>query len=827
MLRRCAWIFFLLLAATCAVAAPDPAVHHELAVSLDPERGHLQVEDRITLPEGLPLAPEGLSFTLHAGLSPASRSEGVRIERLAPRGAIGFPVPAESFRAHLPRGTRTFSISYAGEIRHPVESEEAEYARGFRETPGLISGDGVYLSESSLWYPRVENALVTSRLEVRLPKGWESVSQGTRSLHELAGEERRARWESPEPQTGLFLIAARFTEYHRREEGVEGMAFLRSPDPQLAERYLAATGAYLAMYSRLLGPYPYGKFALVENFWETGYGMPSFTLLGSRILRFPFILTSSYPHEILHNWWGNGVYVALDSGNWTEGLTAYLSDHLFQEQKGEGAAYREVTLQKYADYVSKAKDFPLSRFLARHSSATEAVGYGKALMFFHMLRLELGDETFVRALRGFYQREKFRRAGFGDLRRAFEAASGRDLSRIFRQWVERTGAPILRLSGVQAATSAAGHRVRGVLEQIQPGEPYLLRVPLAVTVEGSAEAAQATVSMSGRRQRFDLAVPATPLRLEVDPEFDVFRAVDAREIAPALSGAFGAERVLAVLPSRAAPSLLAGYRGMARTLVGAHGAEVEVRLDSELSELPRNRAVWVVGWENRWVPELDRLLRPYDASLGAEGLRVGGESYAGRGRSAAFMVRPASGGSAPLAFLASDNPQALPGLTRKLPHYHKWSWLVFDGAEPTNVAKGRWRVTDSPLAVSLLRGSTAPPARLAVRRPLATLQRPGREAVLETIGFLTDARLEGRGFGSRGLDRAAEFIAARFREAGLLPGGEGGSYFQSWRERGGEPEAEVLLRNVVGLLPGSEPAGAGGSVVVGAHYDHLGRGWPD
>ena len=70
------------------------------------------------------------------------------------------------------------------------------------------------------------------------------------------------------------------------------------------------------MYRQLIGPYPYGKFALVENFWETGYGMASFTLLGPQVIRFPFILNSSYPHEILHNWWGNSVFVDYASGNW-------------------------------------------------------------------------------------------------------------------------------------------------------------------------------------------------------------------------------------------------------------------------------------------------------------------------------------------------------------------------------------------------------------------------------------------------------------------------------------------------------------------------------
>jgi hypothetical protein len=58
--------------------------------------------------------------------------------------------------------------------------------------------------------------------------------------------------------------------------------------------------------------------------------MPSFTLLGEQVIRFPFIL-SSYPHELLHNWWGNGVFVG--AGGNCEGLTAYLADHLIAGQR--------------------------------------------------------------------------------------------------------------------------------------------------------------------------------------------------------------------------------------------------------------------------------------------------------------------------------------------------------------------------------------------------------------------------------------------------------------------------------------------------------------
>jgi hypothetical protein len=209
---------------------------------------------------------------------------------------------------------------------------------------------------------------------------------------------------------------------------MEAMAFLRTPDPGLAGKYLDATASYLALYDKLIGPYPYKKFALVENFWETGFGMPSFTLLGPKIIRLPFIITTSYPHEILHNWWGNSVFPAYEQGNWSEGLTAYLADHLMKEQQAGGAEYRLNTLQKYADYVFGGRDFPLTQFRSRHSSSSEAIGYGKALMFFHMLRLELGDDVFKQGLQGLYKNYAFRSASFADLRTSFEAASGKNLA---------------------------------------------------------------------------------------------------------------------------------------------------------------------------------------------------------------------------------------------------------------------------------------------------------------------------------------------------------------------------------------------------------------
>ena len=91
----------------------------------------------------------------------------------------------------------------------------------------------------------------------------------------------------------------------------------------------------------------------------------------------------------------------------------------------------------------------MTEFRSRHSAATEAVGYGKTLMGFHMLRRQLGDEAFKAALARFYREHRGSKAGFGDIRAQLEQVSGQDLELFFEQWVELAGAADLRLDAVE------------------------------------------------------------------------------------------------------------------------------------------------------------------------------------------------------------------------------------------------------------------------------------------------------------------------------------------------------------------------------------------
>lgn len=99
------------------------------------------------------------------------------------------------------------------------------------------------------------------------------------------------------------------------------------------------------------------------------------------------------------------------------------------------------------------------------------------------------------------------------------------------------------------------------------------------------------------------------------------------------------------------------------------------------------------------------------------------------------------------------------------------------------------------------------------------------DLVFTTVRYLSDDALEGRGSGTAGERCAGDFIAAEMARLGLRPGGDAGTFFQS------VPLASAINphaaggtgRNVIGILEGSDPSLRNEIIVVGAHYDHLGR----
>jgi len=817
-------ILFTITLITGTIFPNTNSIHHDITAEVDPYKNYINVTDKITIPESL--TSKDLKFLLVKDM--VVESKGIKlIEKNKPvedtgmdreNYSNGFGV--NKYKIKL-KNKHTFTIKYSGKINYPIEQLGGEYARSFSQSPGIISEKGVVLGGSSYWIPYFDDNLVTFNLKTIIPESWDVVSQGNRTIHSTENGKKIVQWNTDKPMEEVYLIAAEFTEYHYKAGDVDVMAFLRTPDENLANKYLETTTQYLTMYEKLIGNYPFSKFALIENFWETGYGMASFTLLGSQVIRFPFILHSSYPHELLHNWWGNSAYVDFNKGNWCEGITAYMADHLIKEQRGQGVDYRRSTLQKYSDYVTTENDFPLTEFVSRFNASSEAIGYGKSLMMFDMLRYQLGDNIFVKALQDFYKQNKYKFASFKDIQIAFEKVSGKNLKTFFHQWTRRTGAPELKLENVSIKESGEEFNISVLIKQIQKDEAFSLLVPVHFMFDDEVKIKN--VNFSAKQKEFVFTFPLKPNQILIDPQFHVFRKLHPNEIPPALSKNYGSQVLTIILPSKS--DNYKTYKELSDIWIKDKSKQIQIVDDNKISNLPSDNAVWIFGETNKFSSIIERNIKKYNSELNTNSINFGKSQFPKSNNSFVIASRNPDNPSNVISLLTIGNEKAVSGLSRKLMHYGKYSYLVFEGDEPTNIGKGQWQAVNSPMNYIVNRD--APNVDLPKEKALAMLATVfSSDKIQQTVEKLTSKEMEGRGLCTNGINKAADYIAEAFKSAGLQPDSKG-TYFQKWDDVVDEKGTIGEMKNIIGIIPGSNPSMKDETVIVCAHYDHLGFGWPE
>ncbi|NOZ04319.1 MAG: M1 family metallopeptidase, partial [FCB group bacterium] len=272
------------------------------------------------------------------------------------------------FRSSL-EGVVPFRINFTAPFSDPVQDVRFSNELVGKEVAGTILEQGAYLSPAAYFYPRGDEDLSAYTVTIEIPVEWESISDGNRKASTVHNNRKIQTWENPYQSDGVIIMAAPFSVKSIRVDGIEVACYFFADDTALFDTYLPAAANYLRMYSDLIGPYPYQHFTIVENFFPTGYGMPAWTLLGREILRLPFIVYTSLGHEVLHNWWGNSVYVDYQRGNWCEAATVYGADYRYKLLRSKDAArnYRKDILKQYASYITENNDFPIRQFTARSS----------------------------------------------------------------------------------------------------------------------------------------------------------------------------------------------------------------------------------------------------------------------------------------------------------------------------------------------------------------------------------------------------------------------------------------------------------------------------
>jgi len=660
----------------------DGLIHHKADISLNIQDHTVRITDRVTLPLGLDylrLGP-GLKVEMIKGASGEAAAPGSFLQTVEDEDGPYQKIDLKKLGLYRHGGDLT--LVYKGSFLESVDDVVFSRENVGGEITATIGDEGIYLSSGAQWLPWAEGAMATHDLTLDSPAGFETVTQGRRTEHVEKLGRLRTRWVADNPSDGINLIANRYVVHEETvRDGLVSYTFFLEDDPRLRATYMERTKAYIAMYEEMIGPYPYSKFATVENWFPTGYGMPSYTLLGGQVLRLPFIPYTSFGHEIAHNWWGNSVFVGTEEGNWCEGLTVYCADYHYKELESDDAArqYRRTLLKDYAAYVKDpSQDFPLAEFLSRHSGATRAVGYGKGMMVFHMADRAVGRENFLAGLQQVAADHQYSQATWNDFLNAFAESGDLDPEEFGQQWLFRTGAPALDLGPVEFRED----KVTFTLLQDEP--PYELEVPVVLTTDAGDE--EHIVVLDSPAAEFTLEV-AGVRQLAVDPDCHLFRRLHAEEIEPTLSQVLGDEAPV-IVTEGAGPELAEAARKFGRQFV----EDEEFFLFEDGTWIAEGHAAVVINPG----PELLKSFLPGELVVSGSTVFLAGKRYNLKDYDLVFAAEdPVNADLTDLVILC-DSPPRLESLAGRVGHYGKYSWLLMPTGQG-QVLRGNWTAGKSPL----------------------------------------------------------------------------------------------------------------------------------
>ena len=534
-----------------------------------------------------------------------------------------------------------------------------------------ISKRGVSLT--GIWYPVPDDLCVYS-LKVTLPDIYTAVSEAN-SINVTAGKGKKYfnfLIETPVEKVTL-AASSDFVVQTMREGDVEIAAYFSSANKDLISIYLKNASDFIKLYEEMLGKYPYRRFAIVENFLPTGYSMPTYTLIGSRVLRLPFIPETSLGHEILHQWFGNSLFIDTEYGNWSEGLTTYLADHFYDDMEGRGILYRKNQMLDYKTFVAPDQDYPPSKFSFRKNDSDRSIGYGKVSLFFHMLKNLSGEKEFLDALRLLVKEKSFQRVSYGDIQDVFERTTRKKLNQFFAGWIENPGLPLLSLEDFQVDTDTRGYRVTFLLKQHSKN---VYTFPVFVTFYGGKLKRKYRLILSDRSRKFVVYLKDAPEKVHLDETYDTARILGEDETAFRISDFLKLKKLNIIVSEK-------NQLKYAFVLAAFPEAEV-IHPDKVRAEQLKDNCL-VLDYSNPYFYRLFDL-----------------KQYSAEGTALRIRKNPLSDDTL-YAYLGGENDQKTKAAMRRVPHYGKYSDLVIDSGG--TVSEKTLPVSADGISYSLLPGS--------------------------------------------------------------------------------------------------------------------------
>lgn len=385
--------------------------------------------------------------------------------------------------------------------------------------------------DSRFWFPCFDypGQLATSEIRVRVPQDFLAISNGDLLSTEDDGQEKIYHWKQTQvhPTYLMTLAVGRFAEIRDDWNGKPITYYVERDRVEDGKRTMGKTPRMVEFFSNAFGyEYPYPKYAqvCVTDFIFGGMENTSTTLLTDRCLLDERAAIdnerseSLVAHELAHQWFGDLLVIEHWSEAWIkEGMASY-AEVLWTEYEyshDDGAYYLLQEARSYLDEDKRRYRRPIVTNIYREPiELYDSHIYEKGACVYHMLRCELGEALFFKAIAHFVNQNAHSTVGTVDLLRAISEATGRNLQGLFDQYVFRGGHPDFEVS---YSWDKEGNVAKVTVKQTQAKEGntlydrnlFDLHVPIAFGYEDDT-AQRVTVHLCDAEQTFYFALPRKP-----------------------------------------------------------------------------------------------------------------------------------------------------------------------------------------------------------------------------------------------------------------------------------------------------------------------------
>lgn len=303
------------------------------------------------------------------------------------------------------------------------------------------------------WWPckqQLADKIDSFDMEITIPVGNKSSGLGLlKAVDTLDENWVRYKWEHRYP-VSTYLVAVAVSNYYEDSHYIhfpDGDSLLHVDYLYPAYKPAADTlrrniDPMMLLFDSLFGEYPYMNEKYGHAQFGRGGGMEHQTMSFMSDLNFDLMA-----HELAHMWFGN----KLTCGSWqdlwlNEGFATYLNAIAREHIHGRNSFVEFMDASR-----TRVISEPDGSVYAYDTTVVAELfsgqlRYRKAAWVLHMLRWELGDDVFYKALKDYVTDDNLLQEGFArtnQFQALVEASSGVKLDTFFNQWVYNEGHPVV------------------------------------------------------------------------------------------------------------------------------------------------------------------------------------------------------------------------------------------------------------------------------------------------------------------------------------------------------------------------------------------------